>query len=172
MHTMLYKPPLGPFCVKARRSDWDSAGKLPPPPPVVSPSLHTHTRHLPTHTRARALAVLLSLPRSPQHVHVIELSVPRGVPGLCVVRDANMGHQLAGGHSSWCPELESRTTQLEPAPDETAAARGLSGRQRRCACCCSCCLRRRLRRLQLRQGEFACAQCRTARCCFQRGRFQ
>ena len=29
---------------------------------------------------------------------------------LCVVRDANMGHQLAGGNSSWCPELESRTT--------------------------------------------------------------
>ena len=28
----------------------------------------------------------------------------------CVVRDANMGHQLAGGNSSWCPELESRTT--------------------------------------------------------------
>ena len=23
---------------------------------------------------------------------------------------ANMGHQLAGGNSSWCPELESRTT--------------------------------------------------------------
>ena len=32
---------------------------------------------------------------------------------LCVVRDANMGHQLAGGTSSWCPELESRAT---PAP--------------------------------------------------------
>ena len=29
---------------------------------------------------------------------------------MCVVRDANMGHQLAGGNSSWCPELESRTT--------------------------------------------------------------
>ena len=28
----------------------------------------------------------------------------------CVVRDANMGHQLAGGRSSWYPELESRTT--------------------------------------------------------------
>ena len=27
---------------------------------------------------------------------------------LCVVRDANMGHQLAGGNSSWCPELEWR----------------------------------------------------------------
>ena len=24
--------------------------------------------------------------------------------------DANMGHQSAGGNSSWCPELESRTT--------------------------------------------------------------
>ena len=34
-------------------------------------------------------------------------------PGwLCVVRDANMGHQLAGGSSSWCPELESRTTHM------------------------------------------------------------
>ena len=29
----------------------------------------------------------------------------------CVVRDANMGHQLAGGNSSWCPELEVWTTQ-------------------------------------------------------------
>ena len=28
----------------------------------------------------------------------------------CVVQDANKGHQLTGGHSSWCPELESRTT--------------------------------------------------------------
>ena len=25
----------------------------------------------------------------------------------CVVRGTNMEHQLAGGHSSWCPELES-----------------------------------------------------------------
>ena len=31
-------------------------------------------------------------------------------PILCVVRDVNMGHQSAGGNSSWCPELESRTT--------------------------------------------------------------
>ena len=31
---------------------------------------------------------------------------------MCVVRDANMGHQLAGGNSSWCPELESGTTHL------------------------------------------------------------
>ena len=31
---------------------------------------------------------------------------------LCthMVRDANVGHQLAGGNSSWCPELKSRTT--------------------------------------------------------------
>ena len=28
-----------------------------------------------------------------------------------MVRGANMGHQLAGGNSSWCPELES----LDPA---------------------------------------------------------
>ena len=32
----------------------------------------------------------------------------------CVVRNATMGHQLAGGHSSWCPEFEFPTTQ--PAP--------------------------------------------------------
>ena len=31
----------------------------------------------------------------------------------CVVRDANMGHQLAGENSSWCPELESRTTHVD-----------------------------------------------------------
>ena len=30
----------------------------------------------------------------------------------CMVRDANVGHHLAGGNSSWCPELESRTTRL------------------------------------------------------------
>ena len=29
---------------------------------------------------------------------------------LRVVRDANVGHQLAGGNSSWCIELESWTT--------------------------------------------------------------
>ena len=28
----------------------------------------------------------------------------------CVVRDANMGHQLARANSSCCPKLESRTT--------------------------------------------------------------
>ena len=28
----------------------------------------------------------------------------------CVVQTANMGHHLAGGNHSWCPELESRTT--------------------------------------------------------------
>ena len=31
-------------------------------------------------------------------------------PRSCVVRDANMGRQLAGSNCSWCPELESRTT--------------------------------------------------------------
>ena len=30
--------------------------------------------------------------------------------GPCVVQDANMGHQLAGGNSSWCPDLKCRTT--------------------------------------------------------------
>ena len=29
---------------------------------------------------------------------------------ICVVRDANMGHQLAGGNSSWRPELKSWIT--------------------------------------------------------------
>ena len=27
---------------------------------------------------------------------------------------ANMGHQSAGGHSSWCPKVESRTAQSMP----------------------------------------------------------
>ena len=30
---------------------------------------------------------------------------------LRAARDANVGRQLAGGNSSWCPELESRTTR-------------------------------------------------------------
>ena len=34
----------------------------------------------------------------------------------CVVRDANMGHQFAGGNSSWCPDLESRTTHRVSKP--------------------------------------------------------
>ena len=29
---------------------------------------------------------------------------------LRVLQTANIGRQLAGGNSSWCPELESRTT--------------------------------------------------------------
>ena len=29
----------------------------------------------------------------------------------CVDRDANLGHQIAGGNRSACPKLESRTTQ-------------------------------------------------------------
>ena len=33
-----------------------------------------------------------------------------GAARPCVVRDANMGHHSAGGHISWCPKLESRTT--------------------------------------------------------------
>ena len=40
----------------------------------------------------------------------------------CAVRDANMGHQLAGGNSSWCPELESRTTHRSD--DSTLAVVG------------------------------------------------
>ena len=43
-------------------------------------------------------------------VEVLAADRAAGEFGACVVRDANMGHQLAGGNSSWCPELESRTT--------------------------------------------------------------
>ena len=32
--------------------------------------------------------------------------------GPCVVRGANMGRELAGGDSSWCPELEVWTTPI------------------------------------------------------------
>ena len=39
----------------------------------------------------------------------------------CVVRDANMGHQLAGGSSSWCPELESRATHRPEQADWSAS---------------------------------------------------
>ena len=43
--------------------------------------------------------------------NVIECSRPVMVWSVyhCEVRDANMGHQLAGGNRGWCPELESRT---------------------------------------------------------------
>ena len=34
-----------------------------------------------------------------------------------MVRDANMGHQLVGGNSSWCLESESRTTHRSFVPD-------------------------------------------------------
>ena len=37
-----------------------------------------------------------------------------------VARDANVGHRLAGGNSSWCPESESRTDcqrSLSPQPE-------------------------------------------------------
>ena len=35
----------------------------------------------------------------------------------CVVQNANMGHRLAGGDSSWCPELEAWTTPVgRPSP--------------------------------------------------------
>ena len=37
-----------------------------------------------------------------------------------VVRDANMGHQLAGGNSSWCPEIG--------VPDHTRICGGEAGR--------------------------------------------
>ena len=35
------------------------------------------------------------------------LPLPKPAAEPCVVRGANMGHQLAGGNSSWCPKLES-----------------------------------------------------------------
>ena len=51
-------------------------------------------------------------------------SRPRPTP--CVVRDANMGHQLAGGKISWCPELESRATHRRSArPIPSIDLRGL-----------------------------------------------
>ena len=43
----------------------------------------------------------------------------------CVVRDANMGHHSAGGHHSWCPELEVWTTHPPTAHSPLAAC--LSG---------------------------------------------
>ena len=57
----------------------------------------------------------LTSPAGPQiHNYVRCRSSPslagRNHRQACVVPDANMGHQLAGGNSSWCPELESRTT--------------------------------------------------------------
>ena len=52
----------------------------------------------------------------------------RSAACACVVRDANMGHQLADGNRSWCPELESRTTHhlafsevLATDPNDSAA---------------------------------------------------
>ena len=50
---------------------------------------------------------------SPVHQQLAEELQPgvRERRQACVARDANMGHRLAGGHSSWCPELESRTTR-------------------------------------------------------------
>ena len=41
---------------------------------------------------------------------VTSMVSPASCRVACVVRDANMGHQLAGGHSSWCLELGYRTT--------------------------------------------------------------
>ena len=39
----------------------------------------------------------------------------------CVIRDANMGHHLDGGNSSWCPELESRTIPAADRPSPSAS---------------------------------------------------
>ena len=41
-----------------------------------------------------------------------------------VVRDANMGHQLAGGNSSCRPRLESQTTQCSPQTMDTSQREG------------------------------------------------
>ena len=35
-----------------------------------------------------------------------------------MVREESTGHQLAGGHSSWCPELESQTAHRRRAQCE------------------------------------------------------
>ena len=44
----------------------------------------------------------------------VATAASRLTPGgwACVVQTANMVRQLAGGNSSWCPELQSRTAHL------------------------------------------------------------
>ena len=39
-------------------------------------------------------------------------SFPSLITAACEVQDANAGHQLAGGRSGWCPELDFRATHL------------------------------------------------------------
>ena len=48
-----------------------------------------------------------------------------------MVRDANTGQQLAGGSSSWCPELESRTAHRQVDDGEAGA---LERREEELAC--------------------------------------
>ena len=69
----------------------------------------------------------LTSPAGPQiHNYVRCRSSPslagRNHRQACVVPDANMGHQLAGGNSSWCPELESRTTHQSSLHEEPASS--------------------------------------------------
>ena len=49
---------------------------------------------------------LLGLHTKPDPISMLRFGWVR----TCVVLTANMGHRLAGGNSSWCPELESGTT--------------------------------------------------------------
>ena len=60
--------------------------------------------------------------------------IPASESSPCVVRDANMGHRLAGGNSSECPELEYRTTPVawssrEPGGSRSSCARGWRSRR-------------------------------------------
>ena len=67
------------------------------PPTPATPVVHTPGRRRRRWRRQRR-CVLLD--------HAVDHAVRRP----CVARDANIGRQLVGGNSSWCPELESRTT--------------------------------------------------------------
>ena len=59
---------------------------------------------------------LLVSGQSTPPTEIREIGARQSVVVTCVVRDANMGHQIEGGHSSWCPELESRTAHRQHLP--------------------------------------------------------
>ena len=64
------------------------------------------------HDRPHQLDTISSKDSSPTRSFARSSNVLDASQKACVVRDANMGHQLAGGNSIWCPELKSRTTHL------------------------------------------------------------
>ena len=78
---------------------------------------------------------------------IILASIARAL-AACAVRNANMGHQLAVGNSSWCPELESQTTHRRVVVDDEAdaaatvirqlCAAGGGRRHRLCVCLDMC----------------------------------